>query len=168
MKQLKTISNKTIRKFNPCYNPSTVTDSESERLSIRDWVEKYRTRVKSPSDILWLLCRNDFLSDRDLRLFAVWCARSTYALCTEDRPVDPLSVAAVDMAERFANGLCTESDLSAARSAAWSAAESAAWSAARSAAWSAAESAAESAAWSAAESAAWSAQIDQLLTYFKD
>jgi len=56
---------------------------------------------------------------------------------------------------------------SAARSAAWSAAESAAWSAARSAAWSAAWSAARSAAWSAAESAAEDSYANYLCELFE-
>jgi len=160
-----TINNALIRTFSPCYNPNKIVKDETEELTVGAWIEKYRNLVNSPEDIFWLICRSEFMNDRDLRLFAVWCARSAYSLCTEEYPIDPLSIAAVDCAERFANGLATESELSAAWSAAWSAELSAAWSAARSAAesaarsaaCSAAESAARSAAESAAESAAWSA-----------
>ncbi len=91
------------------------------------------------------------------REYAVWCARQVQHLMTDSR-----SLAALDVAERYARGEATKEERTAARSAAWaaesaarSAAESAAW-AAESAAW-AARSAAESAAWAAAESAAWAA-----------
>jgi len=172
-----TISNSIIRQFKPCYDPNEITDSEEEILSVKEWILKYESRVKSKADILWLICRDDFMTDKDLRLFAVWCARESLKLVKNP---DHRSANACDVAERFANGDATVDELgsaeSAAWSAAWSAAESAAWSAALSAAESA-ESAAESAAWSAAlsaaesaesaaESAARSAQLKQLLTYF--
>ena len=100
-------------------------------------------------DALWCLCAVDG-HQREMRLFAVDCARAVQHLMA-----DPRSVAALDVAERHANGEATDGELSAA----WSATRSAAWSAAWSAARSAAESAAESAAWSA-RSAAWSAAIE--------
>ena len=89
---------------------------------------------------------------RTLRLFACWCVRQVWHLLTDER-----SRRAVEVAERYAVGEATESDLNAAESAAWSVAWNAAESAAEIAAWSAAESAARGAAWNAAESAARSA-----------
>jgi hypothetical protein len=182
---MKTINNELIRTFSPCYDPSEKNIPDDETLTVNEWIDKYREVVPA-EDIVWLLMRNHFMSDKDLRLFAVWCARETYALCEDDAPIDQRSIEAVDVAERYANGEATDDELSAARSAAlsaaesaarsavrsaaWSAARSAAWSAALSAAWSAALSAALSAARSAAESAAWSAarskQVDKLKTYF--
>lgn len=167
MKTETEINNELILSFQPCYNPNDVGIPEQESLSVVDWVQKYRNVVKNQADILWLLCRKEFMSDRDLRLFAVWCARQTYQYCTEENPIDQRSIDAVDCAERFANGQATENELLAAWSAARSAAWSAAWSAAMPAAWPAARLAAWSAAWPAAWPAARSAQIDQLLTYFK-
>ena len=166
-----TINNETIREFSPCYDPKEVCIPEDETLSVKEWIEKYRDTVKNKEDVIWLLCRKEFMSDKDQRLFAVWCARESFKL---QKSVDQRSIDACDVAERFANGLASVEELAAA----WSAARTAARSAARSAAWSAwsaAESAvrlaAESAAWSAVESAvesaARSAQIDQLSTYFK-
>ena len=112
-----------------------------------------------PEWVIWIATRYGVLNDRDLRLFAVYCARS----CQKPN-ADPRLIAAIDCAERFAKGEVTNEELSAAESAA----ESAAWSVAESAAWSA-RSAAESAAWSArsvaesaARSVAWSAQADWL------
>jgi hypothetical protein len=99
-------------------------------------------------DALWC-CRAEPQHSRVWRLYAVWCARQVQHLAS-----DPRSLAAPDVAERYANGLATDEELAAAQAAAW-AAWAAARSAADSAAW-AADSAAQSAAW-AADSAAWAA-----------
>jgi hypothetical protein len=67
-------------------------------------------------------------NERTQRLFAVWCARE--ALRLVDRP-DQRSVAACDVAERYANGEATDGELDAAWVAARDAARVAAWVAAR-------------------------------------
>ena len=79
-------------------------------------------------DALWSLrCVKN--ADRDMRLFAVWCARQVQHLMQDDR-----SINALDVSERFANGYASESELSAARDAAWDAVMAAASDAARAAA----------------------------------
>jgi hypothetical protein len=106
-------------------------------------------------DALWCLRACEGV-DREARLYAVWCARQVQHLMT-----DPRSLAALDVAERHANGEATDADLAAAeteaRAAAWTAARSAAGSEARSAARAAAETEARAAAWTAAGAAAWAA-----------
>jgi hypothetical protein len=92
-------------------------------------------------DALWCL-RAVEGRDREIRLFAVWCARQVEHLMT-----DPRSIAALDVAERFANGQATADELDTAQAAAW-----AAW-AARAAAWGAAGAVAEAAAWAARDAA---------------
>ena len=100
----------------------------------------------------------DGLTDSQLRLFAVRCARRVQHLMT-----DPRSLAALDVAERYARGEATDAELAAARAAAWAAefdaakiaASAAAWDAAKAAAWAVANSAAVAAAWTA--DAAWDA-----------
>ncbi len=70
-------------------------------------------------DALWCL-RAVTGHDREIRLYAVWCARQVQHLMT-----DPRLIAALDVAERCANNLATEHDLSAALDAAldaWAAA----------------------------------------------
>ena len=160
------INNDLIRTFSPCYDPAEVGIDNKASLTVKEWVVKYRDTVKNKQNIIWLLCRNDFMTDKDLRLFAVWCAREALKLISDP---DQRSVNACDVAERFANGDVTSEELGAAWSAAWSAARSAVWDAA----WSARDAAAESTARDAADAAAFaatdaarSAQIDQLLTYF--
>ena len=150
-----TINNKLIRSFNPCYDPSEVGISETESLKIKDGVEKYRNHVKNKEDVIWLLCRKEFMSDKDMRLFAVWCARE--ALKLVENP-DQRSIEACNVAESFAKGNASNEELDAARDAArdavWyaagDAARDAAWAAARAAAWDAARDAAMDAAWAAA------------------
>ena len=76
-------------------------------------------------DALWALrCIDNADDDKDVRLFAIWCARQVDHLMTDAR-----SKTALDVAERHAHGLATDDELAAARAAA----RYAAWSAARSA-----------------------------------
>ena len=146
-----------IRSWNPCYDPTRYlpADWQGTALDILT-VEDCPAR-----DRLWVVIRNECIDECTLRLFAVWCARQALALI--DNP-DPRSVAAVDMAERFANGEATSEELAAAWAAAWdasvaasAAASYAANAAARDAARAAAEDAARAAAEAAAEAAAWAA-----------
>ena len=118
-------------------------------------------------DALWCL-RAVSGYDKEIRLFAVWCARQVQHLIE-----DPRSINALDVAERFANGDATKEALDTARDAARAAARDAARAAARDAAWdaawdaaryaarAAARAAARDAAWDAAWAAAWAAQKDK-------
>jgi len=90
-------------------------------------------------DALWALRAVEGY-DREIRLFAVWCARQVEHLMTDERSKNALTVA-----EKFANGQATQEELAAAWDAAWAAARDAAWAAARDAAWAAARDAARDA-----------------------
>ncbi|MBR7789853.1 hypothetical protein [Burkholderia pseudomallei] len=103
-------------------------------------------------DALWTLrCISG--ADRDLRLFAVWCARQVEHLMQDQCSKDALNVA-----ERFANGEATDEERAAARDAARAtaraAARDAAWATAWGAAWAAAGGAAGAAARATARAAA--------------
>lgn len=154
---MKTINNALIRSFSPCYDPREKGIADDETLPVLEWVEKYRGTVPD-EDILWLLLRNEFISDKDLRLFAVWCAREVLKLVKNP---DIRSIEACNVAERYANGEATKEELysarEAAREAAWKEVRVAAEARglARGAAW-AARGAAR-AAWAAASAAAWAA-----------
>ena len=178
---LTTFSIDDIRNFRPrpCYDPSRYLPEgwQGTALDVLD------VKDCPAADRLWVVLREECVSSRTLRLFAVWCARQALALV--DNP-DQRSVAACDTAERFANGEATERELAAAwaaaraaardaawaaaraaaRDAAWAAAWAAAWDAAsvaaRAVAWDAARAAARDAAWDAAWDVAWAAQIDIL------
>ena len=166
--------------MNPCYTPDEIGITKGFKMPVVEFIKEYRDKVKSKYDIIWVICRNDYMTDKDLRLFAVWCARE--ALKLVDNP-DERSINACDVAERYANGEATDNELTAAWDAAWDAARDAAraaardaardaaWDAAMGASWYAAWYAARASARAAARYAAWAsamgAQIDKLITYFK-
>ena len=100
-------------------------------------------------DALWCL-RAEPQHSAIWRMFAVRCARRVQHLMTDER-----SILALDVAERHAHGLATDSELDAARAAARAAAWSPAWDAAWSPAWAAAWSPAWAAAWAAVWSPVW-------------
>ena len=136
------------------------TQADDEPLSIITILDS-----NGLDDALWCL-RSLTGHDREIRLYAVWCARQVQHLMTDKRSLD-----ALDVAERFANGLATDEELAAARAAAtdaaWAASDAslaawaawAAWAAARAA--SAAASAAARVA-SAASDASDAAQEKRL------
>ena len=93
---------------------------------------------KSAEWAIWAATRDGVMSDRDLRLFAVRCARRVQHLMTDQRSID-----ALDVAERYAKGEATEDELTAARTAAHAAVD--ATDAAHAAAWDAAVAAAREA-----------------------
>ena len=98
-------------------------------------------------DAIWCLRAVDG-HEKEMRLYAVWCARQVQHLMK-----DPRSLAALDVAERHAHGQATDDELAAAGAAAWAAA-----SAAAVAAW--------DAAWDAASAAAREAQIAEFVRVF--
>jgi hypothetical protein len=67
-------------------------------------------RSNGLDDALWC-CRAEPQYEKEWRLFAVWCARQVQL--TDQRSLD-----ALDRAEKYANGLATDDELSAAMAAA--------------------------------------------------
>jgi len=139
------------------------TEADDEPLPYAEVV-----RINGIDDALWA-CRSEPQHAREWRLFAVWCARRVQHLMT-----DPRSIAALDIAERHANGTATDAELDAAQEAAQEAARHATREAARHAARhatreaarhaarhatrEAAQGAARHAAWQAAQGAQGAAQ----------
>lgn len=101
-----------------------------------------------PEWLIWVATRPSVLTDKELRLFAVFCARQVQHLMT-----DPRSIEAIDVAEKHAQGKASDNELARARAAA----DAAALAAARTAAWVAAD-----AAWAAARIAARAADVASL------
>ena len=105
------------------------TEADDEPLNIKTIIES-----NGVDDALWCLQAVEG-KDKEIRLFAVWCARQVQHLMADQRSLD-----ALDVAERFANGLASEEELNDAAKPAWDAAE-AANAAARDAAWAARDAA---------------------------
>ena len=128
------------------------TQADDEPLSFARIVE-----INGLDDALWC-CRIEPQYAKEWRLFAVWCARQV-----EHLNPDPRVKAAIDTAERYANGDATNDELAAAWDAALAASD-----AARAAALAASDAAlAAWAAWAASDAAlaasdaalaAWDAQ----------
>ena len=133
-------------------NPAVKKICADTPITVRQIVE-----TVGLNDALWCLRAMPGHDDK-WRFFAVSCARRVQHLM-----LDPRSVAALDVAERYALGQATDEELAAAsdaaRDAAW-AARAAAWASARAAARAAASDAAWAAAWAAASDAAWAAASD--------
>jgi len=151
---VKTITRQKLLDLDVCYDPAEVGLTDGMELTPVEFIDEFRNNVRWHNDILWPLLSNECMTDRELRLFAVWCARN--ALAAVDSP-DPRSVAACDVAELYANGKAPTAR-AAARDATW-----AAWEAEGEATW---------AAWEAARAAraAWEAegeaQINRLRAHF--
>ena len=110
---MKTTLNK-IRKHSPCTDGWKKlltylgkTEADDEEISILTILDS-----NGLQDALWCL-RAVEGKDREIRLFAVWCARQVQHLLTDKRSLD-----ALDTAERYANGDATVEELNSARSAA--------------------------------------------------
>jgi hypothetical protein len=122
---MKTTLNK-IRAHSPCgsgweklLKNLGKTKADDEPLALTDILES-----NGLDDAMWCLRAVDGHA-REMRLFEVDCARSVQHLMTDKRSLD-----ALDVAERFANGLATQVELDAAWDAAGAAARDAAWAAA--------------------------------------
>ena len=132
-----------IRACNPCATGwSQLLDGLGKRAADDDPLPYADiVRINGIDDALWA-CRAEPQHGREWRQFAVWCARKVQHLMT-----DPRSIAALDVADRYANGDATATELDAA----W---DAAAWDAV---AWDAARAAVRAAAWAAARDATWAA-----------
>ena len=148
---MKTTLNK-IREHSPCTPGWEKLLRSLNKTSADDKPLAITTILNSNGldDALWCL-RAVEGHDREIRLYAVWCARQVQHLMMDKRSLD-----ALDVAERFANGQATEAELDAACDAAWDAAWDA-WDAAGAAARASAKAAARASAGAAARDARASA-----------
>lgn len=95
-----------IKGLNPCYNPEDIGITKGYSATIPEFIRKYRDKVKKKRDIIWLLCRDKFMTDKELMLFAVWCARQVQHIVDDKKYTKAIAVA-----ERHANGLATDEEL---------------------------------------------------------
>ena len=100
-----------VRSWGPCYDPACYLVS-GKRYTAVSILQDDRIPFH---DRLWVVCRSEVISDKVMRLFAVWCARGALKLVPNP---DPRSVNACDIAEKYALGLATDGERDAARDAA--------------------------------------------------
>ena len=139
---MKTTLNK-IREHEPCANGWKKlltylgkTEADDEPLSLLTILDS-----NGLNDALWCLRAVEGY-DKEIRLYAVWCARQVQDLMTDQR-----SLTVLDVAERYAHGQATGAELAIA----WEAARATA----RAGAWDAASVVALAAAWKDAWKAVW-------------
>jgi hypothetical protein len=149
---MKTTLNK-IRKHSPCHDgwEKLLRGLNKTRPDAKIiWIDTVLD-LNGLDDALWCL-RAVGGCDREIRLYAVWCARRV-----QDLMVDPRSIAALDVAERHARNEASDEELAAVDARATAAVASLTWAAApASYAARSAAAAATAAAWMS-DAAAWAA-----------
>ncbi len=152
---MKTFTIADIRSWGPCYDPS--------RHLPEDWSGTVLDMLRHPTipdvDKIWLVRRYTAMTPKGLRLFAIDCARRAQTYPKNYTP-DLRTLAAIEVAERFANGEATTEELATAYAAAYAAADAAAWAAAAANAADAAAYTAVASAYAAAASAYAAADAD--------
>jgi len=113
----------TIQEF--CDKHNACREGREWALANCNSMQEAWDKCDRPDWLIWIATRPNVLDDKTLRLFAVWCCRQIQHLMT-----DPRSIAAVDAAEQFANGLISKEQLKAAAYASAASAANAAASAA--------------------------------------
>src|SRR4051812_34299604 len=84
----------TLREWGPCYDPSRYLP-EAFRGTAIDILENDAIPAQ---DRLWVVLRTALVSEKLMRLFAVWCYRQTL-IHTPNQ--DPRCIEAANVAERF-------------------------------------------------------------------
>ena len=107
-----------IRRHSPCSSGWAKLLKHLDKIEADDEPLSFLTILESNGvdDAVWC-CRSAPEYDKEWRLFAVWCGRQVQHLMTDER-----SVAALNVADQFANGLATKEELDAAATAAYNAA----------------------------------------------
>ena len=162
---MKTFTRSDVLSWRPCHGAAGTRRIMRGLPRKMTALDVLRHEAATPADRLWCVLRSDVLSDRTLRLFAAWCARTALdAERAAGREPDPRSCAAVEIAERYALGNADDRELRAAYAAAFDAGCDSAYAAAYAAA--RAAYAAASAACDAAY--AYEAQIERLVELIKE
>jgi hypothetical protein len=92
-----------LEKHNACSESAVYALTQNSMKEVWDNCPKLKW-------LLWMVQREDKNPEKELRLFAVWCARQVQHLMKDKRSLD-----ALDVAERYAYGNATEGELAAAR-----------------------------------------------------
>jgi len=77
-----------IRSWKPCYKPGRYLPESWEGTAL-DMLNDNRIPFRHR---LWVIMRTDLVSERLMRLFAVWCARQVQHLMVDERSIHALDV----------------------------------------------------------------------------
>lgn len=109
---MKTFTNQDLRGWGVCKEPGKFF-SEDAKHTVLSILETKDGRIEL-EDKLWVIMRPDLVSEKLMRLFAVWCARQVQHLMNDTKGVRALVVA-----EAFATGGADIKELRAAWDATW-------------------------------------------------
>lgn len=94
---------KTIQEF--CASTGACKEGREWAIAnCKDMNEVWQTAT--PNWVRWIAFQRQVLTDKELRLFAIWSARQVQHLMTDKR-----SIKALDVAELHANGKATDAEL---------------------------------------------------------
>lgn len=137
---MKKITIPMIRSWGPCYDPNRYLP-ENFKGTVLDILDNKEIPFE---DRLWVILRNDLVSEKFMRIFAVWCARQVQHLMKDQRSLD-----ALDFMEAYIENYWLIDDPEWKEG--WEELRDAAWDAARNVAW---------IEWDTAWVAAWTAAND--------
>ena len=106
------ITYKDLVLINSYCRPEEIGIKSNYSATIPEFIREYRDKVKNTKDIILVLCRKDHMTERDMRLFAVWCAREALKLIDN---LNPISIPACDVAEKYIRGETNTEKLNLAR-----------------------------------------------------
>lgn len=153
---MKTVTVEQFKSFRPCWLETAKGRKRFARISAirNEWtaLDVLNLPYVSAQDKLWSVLREEFIKAPILHEFACRCAE--YSLSFVASP-DPQSIAAIEAKRKWLRGEITDTELYAARDAAWYAAGDAVSRAARDAVIAATNRAERASAWYAAKAAAW-------------
>jgi hypothetical protein len=106
------ITLKDVKKLKPCYNPRNIgakdgVEYEVTQRGISEWAERCRNK----SDIIWLLCREPYMNDSDMRHFAVWLSRRCMDKTDIGNPEREELETYFEIADKYADGEISEETL---------------------------------------------------------
>lgn len=84
-----------INALKPCYDPLDVGFTEEMSLTPLEFIDQFTDKVVSQKNIIWLLCRKQFMDEKALRSFTIWCAREALNLIEspDEKSLNVLKVA---------------------------------------------------------------------------
>src|SRR5450631_881780 len=99
---MKTLTYYDIKALGPCYDPRQyIPAAYSGTL-----VDILKLKDPKPADRLWVVVRHTNMTDRQLHLYGLACARQT-----EKNSTDPRVKACNDIVEAYTNGMATREQL---------------------------------------------------------
>ena len=74
--------------------------------TIPNFIREYRQTIKDKGVIQQILCRKEFMTDKELKEYAIWCVREVQNLMSDKR-----SIIAIDIAEGYLHSKVTQEEL---------------------------------------------------------